>query len=86
MESKGEGPSGDPIMEPKQWIRGIQNTWIMTLLDIAYFGRGKDVNACVKQLLALVHRSILCMDRPVFVDVELIFEITILPTDGTKPE
>jgi hypothetical protein len=26
MESKGEGPAGDPILEPKQWIRGLYNT------------------------------------------------------------
>jgi hypothetical protein len=26
MESKGEGPSRDPILEPKQWIAGLYNT------------------------------------------------------------
>jgi hypothetical protein len=26
MESKGEGPSGDPILEPKEWIAGLYNT------------------------------------------------------------
>jgi hypothetical protein len=86
MESKGEGPSGDPILEPKQWIAGLYNTRIMNLLEIPHFGRGKYVNACVKQLLALVHGGILWMDRHVSIDVDLIAEITGLPTDGEKPE
>jgi hypothetical protein len=48
MESKGEGPSGDPILEPKQWIAGLYNIGIMNLLEIPHFWRGNDVNACVK--------------------------------------
>jgi hypothetical protein len=48
MESKGVGLSGDPILEPKQWIAWLYNTGIMNLLEIPHFGRGKDVNACVK--------------------------------------
>jgi hypothetical protein len=58
----------------------------MNLLEIPHFGRGKDVNACVKQLLALVHGGILWMDRPVSIDVDLIAEITGFPTDGENPE
>ena len=57
----------------------------MKLLEIPHFGRGKDVNARVKQLLALVHGGILWMDRPISIDVELIVEIMGLPTDGEKP-
>jgi hypothetical protein len=86
MKSKGAVPSGDPILEPKEWIMGLYNTIIMNLLDITHFGRGKDVNACVKQLLALVHGGILWMDRHVSIDVELIAEIMGLPIDGAKPE
>jgi hypothetical protein len=47
MESKGVGPSGDPIMELKHWIGGLYNTKIMNLLEIPHFWSGKDVNACV---------------------------------------
>jgi hypothetical protein len=50
QESKGTGPSGDPILEPKQWITGLYNTGVMNLLEIPHFGRGKDVNNYVKQL------------------------------------
>jgi hypothetical protein len=58
----------------------------MNLLEIPHFGRGKDVNACVKQLLARVHGGFLWMDRPVPIDVNLISKLTGLPTDGVKPE
>jgi hypothetical protein len=60
----------------------LYNTIIMNLLEIPHFGRGKDVNACVKQLLTLVHGGILWMDRHVSIDVELIIEIIGLPIDG----
>ena len=82
MERKGTNSSGVPILEPKQWIIGLYNTCIMNMLEIPHFGRVKDVNACVKQLLALVHGGVLWMDRPVSIDVYLIVEIMGLPTDG----
>jgi hypothetical protein len=85
MERKGTSSSGVPILEPKQWITGLYNTGIMNLLEIPHFGWGKDVNNCVKQLLALVHGGILWMDRPVSIDVDLIAEITGMPTDGENP-
>jgi hypothetical protein len=48
MESKGVGSYGIPILEPKQWIIGLYNIGIMNLLEIPHFGRGNDVNDCVK--------------------------------------
>jgi hypothetical protein len=48
----------------------------MNLLEIPHFGRGKDVNACVKKILARVHGGFLWMDRHVSIDVELIAKIT----------
>jgi hypothetical protein len=58
----------------------------MNLLEIPHFGRGKDVNACVKQILALVHGGILWMESHVSIYVYLIAYITCLPIDGEKPE
>jgi hypothetical protein len=86
LESRGEGPSGAPLLEPAQWILGLYNTGIMNLLDIPHFGHGKHINGCVKQLLARVHGGILWMDRPVPINVDLIATITGLPMDGEKPE
>jgi hypothetical protein len=58
----------------------------MNLLEIPHFGRGKDMNACVKQLLARAHGGILWMDRTISIDLDLIDEITRLPIDGAIPE
>jgi hypothetical protein len=85
MESKGEGPSRTPILDPKKWIAGLYSTCIMNLLEIPHFRRCKDVNACVKHLLALIHGGILWMERHVSIDVDLIAEIISLPTYGGKP-
>jgi hypothetical protein len=84
LESRGEGPSGMPLLEPTQWILGLYNTDIMNLLDILHFRHGKHINGCVKQLLARVHGGILWMDRPMSINVDLITEITGLPIDGEK--
>jgi hypothetical protein len=86
LESRGECPSGVPLLEHAQWILGLYNTDIMNLIDIPHFGRGKHINRCVKQLLARVHGGILWMDRPVPINVDLIATITGLPTDREKPE
>jgi hypothetical protein len=58
----------------------------MNLLEIHHFGRGKDVNNCVKKSLSLVHGGIFWMDRLVPIDVDLIVAITGLPTGGEKHE
>jgi hypothetical protein len=58
----------------------------MNLLEIPHFWRGKDVNACVKQLLVLVDGGILWMNRTISIDVDLIAQIIGLPTDGEKPD
>jgi hypothetical protein len=86
MESKGISVIGILIMEPKQWIIGLYNTWIMNRLEIPHFGRGKDVNNCIKQLLELVHRGIPWLDRPVSIYFDLIVAITGLRTNGEKLE
>jgi hypothetical protein len=85
MEILGTGPLGDPVLQPKQWVAGLVNTWILHLLEIPHFGRGKDMNNCVKQLLVVLHGGFLWMDKPVSIDVELISFITGLPSNGEKP-
>jgi hypothetical protein len=52
MESLGMGPLGYPVLHPKHWVAGLVNTRILNLLEIPHFGRGKDVNNYIKQLLA----------------------------------
>jgi hypothetical protein len=86
LEIRGAGSSGMPLIEPTQWILGSYNTGIMNLLDAPHFGRGKPVNACVKQLLARIHDRILWMDGLVPITVDLIARNTGLCTDGEKSE
>jgi hypothetical protein len=62
MERKVTTSSRVPIIFPKKWIAGLYNTGIMNLLEIPHFGRGKDVDNCVKKLLEFVHGGILWMD------------------------
>jgi hypothetical protein len=86
LESRGEIPSGAPLLEPAQSILELYNMGIMKLLDIPHFGSGKHINGCVKKLLARVHGGILWLDRHVHINVDLIIKITRLPTDGEKTE
>jgi hypothetical protein len=54
-------------------------------LDIPHFGRGRDVNNCVKQLMEVTHGGYLWVEEPVSIDVELIVYITGLPSRGESP-
>jgi hypothetical protein len=51
-------------------------------LDIPHFVRGRDINNCIKQLVAVTHRGYLWVKEPVSIDVELIAFITGLPSRG----
>jgi hypothetical protein len=85
LDSIGIGPFGDPILQPKPWAAGLENTGILNLLEIPHFGRGKEVNNCIKQLIAVLHGGFLWMEQPISIDVELITTITGLPSMGENP-
>jgi hypothetical protein len=69
LDSVGIGPFGDPIFQPKQWAARLANTGILNLLDIQHFGRGRDVNNCVKQLMEVTHGGYLWVEEPVSIDI-----------------
>jgi hypothetical protein len=85
LESRGEGPSGAPLLEPMKWILGLYNMVIMNLLDLLHFGHSKHINGCIKQLLTRVHGGIIWMDRLMLINVDLIAAIIGLPIDGENP-
>jgi hypothetical protein len=85
MDNIGTGPFGDPMMQPKQWEAGLENTGILNLVEIPHFGRGKEVNNCIKQLMAVLHGGFLWMEEPISIDVELIAFITGLSSMGESP-
>jgi hypothetical protein len=85
LDSVGTGPFGDPILQLKQWAVRSANIEILNLLDIPHFGRSRDVNNCVKQLMAATHGGYLWVEEPVSIDVELITFIIGMPSRGENP-
>jgi hypothetical protein len=79
------GPFIDPILQPKQWGIELANTRILNLLDTPHFGRGYDVNNCIKQLMAVTNRGYLWVEEPISLDVELIAFIIGFPYQGESP-
>jgi hypothetical protein len=61
------------------------NTGILNLVDIPHFGKVKEVNNCIKQLMVVFHGSFLWMVEPISIDVELIVFITVLSSMGESP-
>jgi hypothetical protein len=76
---------GETITQPHQWATRLDITGILGLLKIPHFGRGQYALACVKQLLAVTHGGDVWLDKPVPINVELIMQITGLPTWGMDP-
>jgi hypothetical protein len=73
------------IIQPHQWEAGLDRTGILGLLKLPHFGRGQYATTCVKQLLADTHGGDIWLDKPVPITVELITQITRLPTRGMDP-
>jgi hypothetical protein len=55
------------------------------LLKLPHFGKGQYVTSCITQLLEVMHRGDIWMDRPVPIIFELIALITGLPSRGMDP-
>jgi hypothetical protein len=82
LENMGIGPFGEPILQPKQWDVELANTGILKLLDIPHFGRGHDVNNCVKKLMEVTQGGYLWVEEPILIDVERVVFISGLPSLG----
>jgi hypothetical protein len=67
----------EPINQLKQWVAGLANTGIVSLLEIPHFG---NVNNCVKKLMEVTHGGYLWVEELVLIDIELITYITGLPS------
>jgi hypothetical protein len=63
----------------------LAKTGILGLLDIPHFGRGRDANNCIKQLMEVTHRVYLWLENLISIDVDLIPYIKGLPTRGETP-
>jgi hypothetical protein len=76
---------GETISQPHQWAVGLDRTGILGLLQLPHFGRGQYATACIKQLLAVTHGGDIWLDRPVPITMDLITQITGLPSRGMDP-
>jgi hypothetical protein len=85
LETVSTNSVGEPIHQPLQWETGLEKTRILGLFDLPHFGRGQYATACFKQLLAVTHGGDIWLDKLVSVDVELIANITGLPSRGMDP-
>jgi hypothetical protein len=65
LENIGIGPFGYPILQPKPWVAGLENTGTLNLLEIPHFGRGKEVNNYIKQLIAVLHGGFIWIKKPI---------------------
>jgi hypothetical protein len=82
LDTMGIGHFGEPITQPKQWEARLANTKILGLLEILHFGSGRDVNNCIKKLMAVTHEGYLWVEDLVSIDIEIITYITGLPSQG----
>jgi hypothetical protein len=55
---------------------------MLNLVQIPHFGRGKEVNKCIKNLMGILHGGFLWLEEPISIDVELISFITGLSSMG----
>jgi hypothetical protein len=66
-------------------VTGLENTWILKLIEIPYFGRGKEVNNCIMQLMEVLHGGFLWIEEPISINLELIAFITSMSSMGESP-
>jgi hypothetical protein len=71
---------GETINQLHQWAVRLNQTYILGLLKLPHFGRGQYATTCVKQLLAITHGGDIWLDRPVPITVDLITQISGLPS------
>jgi hypothetical protein len=85
LEMVGTNSVGEPIDQPLRWATGLDKIGILGMLDIPHFGRARYASGCVKQLLAVTHGGDIWLDKLVSIDIDLIANITGLPSRGMDP-
>ena len=69
----------------QEWAAKLEKYGILSSLYMPNFAHGKQINACVKQLLLLFHDLLLWLGNPIPMTVELIASITVLPSSRIDP-
>ena len=68
-----------------QWEIGIEHLGLLSLLFMSNFGRTKEVDIYIKQLLVVFHACFLWLEMPYSIDVDLISSITGFPKTRGDP-
>jgi len=63
----------------------LEHLKITDLLDIPHFGRGVQINHCVKTLLSCVHGGYVWIDNKISIDAQLIHRIATFSLEGEDP-
>jgi hypothetical protein len=63
----------------------LEKTWILGILELTHFGRGKYASNYVKQLMEVTHGGDIWLENLFSIDVELIANITGLPSRDMDP-
>ena len=69
----------------QEWVAKMEKYGILSSLYMPHFGRGTQINTCVKQLLLLFHDMFIRLAKSIPMTVELIVAITGLPSSGIDP-
>ena len=77
-------PPMPQLIVPMEWDRGMDQVILVNLLDMPHFGRSKEVNTYVRQLLVCFHGGFMWIDKPYSINVELIALITGFPSALSK--
>jgi hypothetical protein len=85
LQTVGINRVGEPVDQPLRWATGLEKMGILGLLDLPHFGRGQYANSCIKQLMAVTHGRDIWLDKVLLIDVEIIVNITGLPSRGMDP-
>jgi hypothetical protein len=81
MRTKGNNSK----LIPQQWTMNLTQSTLLNIMKIPHFGKHKEVNACVKLLLASYHREYLWLECHIVVDMTLINRITGISMQGPDP-
>jgi hypothetical protein len=85
METVGKNPFGEPMDQPLQWETRLEKTGSLGLVYLPHFGSGQHVTTCIKQFLEIMHGGDIWLENIMSIDVELIANITGLPSRGMDP-
>jgi hypothetical protein len=72
----------ETISQPHQWAVGLDRIDILGLLQLPQFDRGQYATTCIKKLLAVIPRGNIWLDKPVPITLDLIAQITRIPSRG----